>query len=46
MFPVAAVGVFSLLGVIGAPVTKSELSKSGTFLEKLLADHRLLHGVR
>lgn len=27
MFPVAAVGVFSLLGVIGAPVTKSGLSK-------------------
>lgn len=39
MFPVAAVGVFS-------PVTKSGLSKSGTFLEKLLADHRLLHGMR
>lgn len=46
MFPVAAVGVFSPLGVIGAPVIKSGLSKSGTFLEELLTDHCLLHGTR
>lgn len=46
MLPVVVVVVYSLLGVIGTPVSKSELSERGGVLEQPLADHLLLHGIK